>query len=151
MTKMLWPAVAILAFHFAAVGQPVDGPSVGDQWILVGSIAGAQCTLKQDGKTVFELVEPGMGDERTAKWLDVGRPPSHNELMVTCSKEGYEPQSKTLSFGPQTWIADNAPCTLLKGATRQETEQQCGHYASASTGVTMGFPETVILILKHKD
>jgi hypothetical protein len=144
---MCMSLVGLFFVSAAAAEQPAQRAKLG---LLVITIEGATCRLERDGKEIIEFLEPGAGDKLTAHQIEIEPSPSHRDIVATCWKDGYVQESETLSFGPQTWIADSAPCAPPTGSTDEEIQKYCAGYKSVTTGVTMAYPGVVRLLLIRK-
>lgn len=154
MLKLMYFGAASSLLISGALGQPLGKPFEIGERLGVGTIEGAKCTLKRDGGIAAEFVAPitgqgPIGESRTFRWLVIPTT-SHADILVTCTEDGFEEQSKTLVYGPETWILDRAPCAPPDNYTQSEKQAYCSSYKSTATGVVMEYPETVQLLLKPK-
>jgi hypothetical protein len=142
--------VVSLLLTTTSSGQTPEKPSHFDQRLLILSAGGAACSIKQDGKLIEQLVTPIITNEYSAKIITLHMS-SQDDIVVTCSKEGYDDQSRVLSYGPETWIADHAPCPAPEHASTEEIRADCANYNSATTSTRMEFPEATSLLLKRRE
>jgi len=136
ITRMFRQAIAGFAIALASI-VATDSRAQ----IFVFSTAGARCTLT-DARTgaVYEtFVMQDMGHEHSVHTAQ-NFPPGLVPIAVSCSKDGYEPKSVTVSVVPMHWISTSAPCTAPPQLSDEQQTTYCLNYGSLGVQHYFGPP-----------
>jgi hypothetical protein len=145
---MKWMYVASLTFiSLSAAAAPMDKSG---ENLPVVSIEGARCSVERDGKVIADFAEPGMRDKVAVLFVHIDLA-SHDDIVVTCSKDGYEQQSKRVSIVAGRWITDGPPCEPPDNSMKGEMQVYCAQYsaARAENSPVMAYPKVVIYLKRR--
>jgi hypothetical protein len=149
---MKWIYAASLIFMSlpAAAGPVAEPTDKSGENLPVFTVEGARCIIERDGKAIADFIEPGMGDKVTVRFVYIDMS-SYDDIVVTCSKDGYDQQSKKVSAVAGRWFEVGPPCEPPDNSTSDEIQNYCTHYYAAKreNPLIMAYPK-VIISLKRR-
>jgi hypothetical protein len=148
--KWTYAAFFISMSLLAAAGPAPKSTDKSGENLPIVSIEGARCSIERDGKAIADLIEPGMGDKVAVLFVHIDMA-SHDDIIVTCSKDGYKQQSKRASVVASRWIEVGAPCEPPENSTREEIQVYCTQHsaAKAENSLVMAYPKVVISLKRR--
>jgi hypothetical protein len=148
--KWIYAASLIFTSLPAAAGPAAEPADKSGENLPVVSIEGARCSVERDGKAIADFIEPGMGDKVAVLFVHIDMA-SRDDIVVTCSKDGYEQQSKRVSVVASRWVEVGAPCEPPDNSTKEEMQVYCTQHsaAKAENPPVMAYPK-VVIVLKRR-